>query len=141
VIVFFNGGCLAGFFKFSSSTLEPDLPNSVAFSKTSAPQPRSPSSFAPTAESLGHIGRWCPARGMHELESFLLFGARDGHALPSLAVHGVGWGLRWNSLLSLLPATFFLGFFCFVLCIPFVSSSTVCLCIAQILLEFLLARC
>jgi hypothetical protein len=35
----------------------------------------------------------------------------------------------------------FLGFFCFVLYIPLVSFSTVCLCVAQILLEFLLAGC
>jgi predicted PilT family ATPase len=35
----------------------------------------------------------------------------------------------------------FLGFFCFVLCIPFIYSGTIYLCIAQILLEFLLASC
>jgi len=53
VIVSFNGGCLAGFFKFSSSTLEPDLHNSIPFFKTRAPQPHSPSSSTLAPRSTG----------------------------------------------------------------------------------------
>jgi hypothetical protein len=99
---------------------------------------------------------------LHALESLLLFGARDGHDPLSLAMHGVGWGLQWLIYdwvvqvmarirhASLSPTesaavstadSLFLVFSCFVLCIPLVSSDTSCLCIAQILLKFLLARC
>jgi hypothetical protein len=160
--VSFNDSCLAGFFKFSSSTLEPDLHNSVAFFKTHVPQSRSPSSSTPITGSTGHVGRRCLAHGLHASESLLLFGARDRHAPPFLAVHGVGWGLQWSiygwvvsvmarvlhALLS--PAesatistvsNLFFGFF--LLCVVYFPyfSYTVCLCITQILLEFLLTKC
>jgi hypothetical protein len=72
----FKGGCLADFSRFSSSTLDPDLHNSVAFSKTHAPQPCSPSSAALAVGSSGHVSCWCPACGLHVPESLLLFGAR-----------------------------------------------------------------
>jgi len=153
---------LARVFKFSSSPLKLDLHNFFAFSKTRAPQLHSPSSSDPTAESSGHVGHWCPAHHLHALESLLLFEARDGHAPLSLAMHGVGWGLQWliyywvvqvtarvrhaslsptESAVVSTANSLFLVFSCFVLCIPLVSSDTSCLCIAQILLEFLLARC
>jgi hypothetical protein len=45
---------------------------------------------------LGHVSRRCLARASHVPKSLLLFGALDGHVLLSLAVHGVGWGLRWS---------------------------------------------
>jgi hypothetical protein len=80
--------CWPVFFQISSSLLEPDLHNSVVFSKTRAPQPCSPSLSAPVAGSSGHGGRQCPARGLHASERLLLFGARDGHAPLLLAVHG-----------------------------------------------------
>jgi hypothetical protein len=81
---------LAGFPQISSSLLEPDLHNSVVFSKTRAPQPCSLSSSDPAAGSSGHESSQCLARGLHALESLLLFGARDGHAPLSLAAHGAG---------------------------------------------------
>jgi hypothetical protein len=46
-----------------------------------------------------------------------------------------------ESTSSSTAGSLFLDFFCFLLCIPLVSSGTVCLCIAQILLEFLLVSC
>jgi hypothetical protein len=67
--VFFNGGFFVGFSYFFLRLLEPDLHTSVAFFKTRAPQPRSPSSFAPAARSTGHVGRRCPTRGLHTPES------------------------------------------------------------------------
>jgi hypothetical protein len=96
VIMSFNSCCLPGFFKFSSSTLEPALHNSVTFFKTRTLQLHSSSSSAPATRSTGHVGCWCPARGLHAPKSLLLFGTREGHALPFLAVHGVGWALRWS---------------------------------------------
>jgi hypothetical protein len=62
-----------------------------------------------------------------------LGGTDDGVCHPRAAVFD---GFRfflycWQPL--------FLGFSCFVLCILLVSSGTVCLCITQILLKFLLA--
>jgi hypothetical protein len=57
--------------------------------------------------------------------------ARVFHVPPSPA----------DSASSSIVGSLFLSFFCFVLCIPFVSSGTVCLCIAQILLKFLLVGC
>jgi hypothetical protein len=86
VIVSFNCSCLAGFFKFSSSTLGPDLHNCVAFFKTRPPQLRFTSSFAPAAGSTGYVG------------------VLD-HALPFLALHGVGWGLRWSIYSWVVPLT------------------------------------
>jgi hypothetical protein len=160
VIVLFNGGCLAGFFKFSSSTLELDLHNSVTFFKTRAPQLRSLSSFAPATRSTGHVGCWCPARGLHVPESLLLFGARDGHVLPFLPIHGVGWSLRWStdgwvasvttrvlhapsspveSAIVSTAGSLFLRFFLLCVVYSHCFSCTVCLCIAKILLKFLLA--
>jgi hypothetical protein len=41
----------------------------------------------------------------HAPESLLLFGARVGYAPPFLAVHGVGWGLRWSILCWVVPVT------------------------------------
>jgi hypothetical protein len=61
---------------------EPDLYNPVAFLKTRAPQPSSQSSSAPAASSTVHAGRQSPTSGLHAPESYLLFGARDGHAPP-----------------------------------------------------------
>jgi hypothetical protein len=92
-------------FKISSSTLEPDLHTSGAYSKTRAPQPRSPSSFAPAAGSSGHVDNRIPARGRHAPESLLLFGAFVGHVPTFLAVHGVGWGLQWSILCWVVPVT------------------------------------
>jgi hypothetical protein len=86
---------LAGFVNISSSTLEPDLHTSDDYSKTRATQPCSLSSSAPAAGSLGHVSNRSPAHGRHAPESLLLFGARVGYAPPFLAVHGVGWGLRY----------------------------------------------
>jgi len=103
--VSFNCGCLAGSFKFSSSILEPDLHNFVSFSKTHALQPCSTSSSAPASGSSGHVGRRCPARGLHAPESLLLFGACDSHAPPSLAMHDVVWGLRWSIYGWVVPVT------------------------------------
>jgi len=149
------------FKKNSSSTLEPDLDNSVAFFKTRAPQLRSMSLSTPATGSTCHVGCWCPARGLHVPESLSLFGARDGHVLPFLAIHGVGWGLRWSTNGWVAPVTtrvlhapsspaesatvstagsLFLRFF--LLCVVYSPcfSCTVCLCIAQILLKILLVR-
>jgi hypothetical protein len=92
-------------FKISSSTLESDLHTSGAYSKTRTPQPRSPSSSAPAAESSGLVGNRFSARGRHAPESLLLLGARVGQAPPFLAVHGVGWGLRWSILCWVVPVT------------------------------------
>jgi hypothetical protein len=92
--VLFNGGCLARFFKISSSTLEPNLYNSVVYSMTHAPQPRSPSPSPPAAGSSSHVDRQCPGRGLHAPESLLLFGPCVGHIPPYLAVHDVGWGSK-----------------------------------------------
>jgi hypothetical protein len=75
--------------------LVPDLLNPVAFSRTRAPQPRSPTSSAPSAGSPGHAGRQSPARGLHAPESSLLFGARDSHAPHFSGQARWGWGLRW----------------------------------------------
>jgi hypothetical protein len=55
---------------------EPDLHNPVAFLKTSAPQPSSPSLSAPAAGSTVHAGCQSLARGLHAPESSLFFGAR-----------------------------------------------------------------
>jgi hypothetical protein len=154
---------LACFFKFSSSTLEPDLHNSIAFSKTCALQPHSSSSSDLASGRLSHVGHRCLVGGLHMPESLLLFGAHDGHTLLSLAMHGVGWGLQWLIYGWVVPVTarvrhapaspaesvavssasshFLVFFFYIVLCILLISSSTFCLCIAQILLKFLLARC
>jgi len=96
MIMSFNCGYLAPFFKFSSSTLEPNLHNSIAFFKTRALQLRSPSSSAPAAGSTGHIGRQCSARGLHTPKSLLLFGTHDGHTPSFLTVHGIEWGLQWS---------------------------------------------
>jgi len=63
-----------------------------------------------------------------------LGGISDGVCSPRAAISG---GFASSSTIDSL----FLGFFCFVLCIHLVSSSTVCLYIAQILLKFLLASC
>jgi hypothetical protein len=90
----FNSDFLAGFSYVFLLFLEPYLHTSVAFFKTRTPQPRSLSSFAPAAGSTGQIGRRYLARDLHSPESLLLFSMRDGHALPFLAVHGGGWGLR-----------------------------------------------
>jgi hypothetical protein len=92
-------------FEISSSTLEPDLHTFGAYSKTRAPQPRSPSSSAPAAGSSGLVGNRFPARGRHVPESLLLLGARVGHAPHFLAVHGVRWGLRWSILCWVVPVT------------------------------------
>ncbi len=67
---------------FSCRYLEPDLRNPIAFLKTRAPQPSSQSSSAPAASSTVHAGRQSPTSGLHAPESYLLFGARDGHAPP-----------------------------------------------------------
>lgn len=58
--------------------LEPDLRNPVAFLKTRAPQPSSPSSSAPAAGSTALAGRQSSACGLHAPERSLFFGARDG---------------------------------------------------------------
>jgi hypothetical protein len=79
------------FFDFSV----PDLLNPVAFLKTHAPQPHSLTSSAPSAGSTSHAGRQSPARGLHTLESSLLFGVRDGHASLFSGHARWGWGLRW----------------------------------------------
>jgi hypothetical protein len=75
---------------FSSSTLDPNLHNSVALSKTRVPQPCSSSSSAQVAGCSGHDGRRCSARDLHAPESLLFFGERDGHAPLSLATHSAG---------------------------------------------------
>jgi hypothetical protein len=94
--VSFKDGFLAGFSYVFLRLLELDLHTSVAFFKICALQLRSPSLSTPAAGSIGHVGRRCPARGLHALESLLLFGACDGHASPFLAVHGGGWGQQWS---------------------------------------------
>jgi len=134
-------------FKISSSSLVPDLHSSGGFSKTRAPQRSSPSSSAPAAGSSGHGGSRLPARGWHAPESLSLFGARVGHSPPFLAVHGVGWGLRWSILCWVVPgrrvsstrrrlrripplssAGCCFGFFCFSVYIPMcLLLITVCL--------------
>jgi hypothetical protein len=53
------------------------------------------------------------------------------HALPSSA----------DPASAPTAGSHFLGFFCSVLCISLVSPGTICLCIAQILFEFLLVSC
>jgi hypothetical protein len=68
-------------------------------------QRRSPSSSAPAAGSSGHGGTRFPARGRHAPECLSLFGARVGHVPLFLAVHGVGWGLRWSFLCWVVPGT------------------------------------
>lgn len=70
--------------------LVPDLRNPVAFLKTRAPKPSSPSSSAPAAGSMALAGRQSSARGLHAPESSLFFGARDGYA-PLLSGHA-RWG-------------------------------------------------
>jgi hypothetical protein len=96
---------LAGLFKIWSSSLVPDLHSSGVYFMTRAPQRRSPSSSAPDAGSSGHGGNRFPARGRHAPECLSLFGARVGHVPPFLAVHGVGWGLRWSFLCWVVPGT------------------------------------
>jgi hypothetical protein len=44
-------------------------------------------------------------RGLHTLKSLLLFGARDGHAPPFLAVHRGGWSLSCPIYGGVLPVT------------------------------------
>jgi hypothetical protein len=102
--VFFNGGFgrfVQNFF-FNFGTRSTHL--RCLFQDT-RPQPRSSSSSAPAAGSSGHVGNRFPARGRHEPESLLLFGARVGHAPPFLVVHGVGWGLRWSIYCWVVPVT------------------------------------
>jgi len=134
---------------YTSSLL---FPRHTPFNRVPRRRPLQP------AGSTGHVGRRCPTSGLHTLESLLLFGARDGHAPPFLAVHGGEWGLRWLIYSWVVPVTacvlhppsspadsapvssvgslfsFFFSCFCVVYSSYF--SCTVCLCIAQILLEF-----
>jgi len=58
--VSFDGGFLVGFSYVFLRLLELDLHTSIVFFKTHAPQPRSPTSFAPVTKSTGHVGRRCP---------------------------------------------------------------------------------
>jgi hypothetical protein len=74
---------------------EPNLHNPVAFLKTRAPQPSSPSSSTPVAGSTVHVGRQSPARGVYAPESSLFFGVRDGHAPPFSGHARWGCGLWW----------------------------------------------
>jgi membrane protein YdbS with pleckstrin-like domain len=92
----------------------------------------------------------------------LLFDARDGHALPFSSRARWGWRLRWliyswvvmvtarvihsppylaESAPAFFAGSFVFWFFCFVFVYFFVFSCTVYLCIAQILLNFVLAKC
>lgn len=119
---------------------EPDLHNSVAFLKTRAPQPCSPSLSTPTARSAVHAGRQSPARGLHAPESSLFFGAHDGHAPPffwpcavgllsmvvDLRLGGIGDGACSHTLPS--PAEF----------APASSASFLVFCVVLCILLFLL---
>jgi hypothetical protein len=136
-----NGGFLGSFFNCFLRFLEPDLHNPVAFLKTRAPQPCFLSSSAPTVGSTGHADRGSSARDLHVLESPLLFGACErprssifwpcmvgmGSTVVALRLGGTGDGacppraaVSGGGCFFLL-ATFFFGFFCFVLCIPLIS--------------------
>lgn len=156
LFVFFNGGY--GFFStIFLRPLVPDLLNPVAFSKTRAPQPRSPTSSAPSSESPGHAGRQSPTRGLHAPESSWLFGARDSHAPRFSGRARWGWGRRWPICGWVASVTARVGhappspavpapasttgsliLLLLSVCVVYflVSSCTVCLCITQILLEF-----
>jgi hypothetical protein len=92
--VSFNGG-FGLFFICFHRLFRANLHNPVAFLKTRAPQPSSPSSSTPVAGSTVHVGRQSPARGVYAPESSLFFGVRDGHAPPFSGHARWGCGLWW----------------------------------------------
>lgn len=99
------GGFGRFLFKIWSSPLVPDLHFSGGLFMTRAPRRRSLASSAPAAGISGHGGKRFPARGRHAPACLVLFGACVGHVPPFLAVHGVGWGLRWSLLCWVVPGT------------------------------------
>jgi hypothetical protein len=102
---------------------------------------------------IDRIGRRSLARGPHTPGSLCCLILCEGHAPPFQALPGGAWGLRrqifcWVlsvaarvNFFAPLPATCFWVFSAFMFVYSPCFSGTICFCIAQILLKFLLARC
>jgi hypothetical protein len=135
-----------------------DLHFSANFWLTRAPQPRLPSSSAPAAASSGRVGRRWLARG-HGPGSSLLCGAREGHTPPFSGCARRQPVIRrqisvWvvpvtacvlhappSGILAFSPTAGSLFWVFFACVFSLVSPISACLCLDQILWEYLLANC
>jgi hypothetical protein len=142
---------------------KPNLHFLANFWLTRAPQPRSQSSSSPGAARSGRVDCRRSVHGAHAPGSSLLFGARVGHAPPFLGRSRWQLVIRRRTSVWVAPvlarvlhaprsgilAPFLhcrqivLGGFCLSVLVFFslVSRVTVCLCLIQILWEYLLANC
>jgi hypothetical protein len=158
------GWFLAPFFHLLSLILEARSTLPRRLLTDTRPQPRFPSSSAPAAARTDRVGRRRSVRGSHAPVSSLLFGVRVGHAPPfsghswwqlviqrrtfvwvapvsARVLHAPPSGIL-APFLHCGPAECFGGFLLKCSCVfSLVPRVTVCLCLVQILWEYLLANC